>query len=81
MMLPFSFQCLTCGNFFKAGTKINMKKETVQGENYFGIEIFRFYMKCVICYSEMTMKTDPKNHDYVMEHGGSRLYEAYKDVK
>jgi hypothetical protein len=48
-----------------------MKKETVKEEDYHGIEIYRFYMKCIVCYSEMTMKTDPKNHDYVMEHGGS----------
>lgn len=79
MMLPFSIQCESCGNFFKAGTKINMRKETIQGENYLGVDIYWLYFKCSVCYSEMCMKTDPKNNDYKMEHGAIRGYEAFKD--
>lgn len=26
------------------------------------------------------MKTDPKNHDYVCEHGASRNYEPWRDM-
>lgn len=81
MMLPFSIKCDTCGNYLRIGTKINMRKETVQNEFYLSIPIYRFYMKCVFCYSEMTMKTDPKNHDYVMEIGAVRLYESWKDAR
>lgn len=81
MMLPFSIKCDTCGNYFKAGTKINMRKETCLNEDYLGISVFRLYMKCIICYSEMSMKTDPKNHDYTMEHGATRMYEAWKDYR
>lgn len=80
-MLPFSIRCDTCGNYLRIGTKINMRKETVVGENYLGIPIYRFYMKCVFCYTEMTMKTDPKNHDYAMELGAVRLYESWKDAR
>jgi hypothetical protein len=81
MMLPFSIRCDTCGNYLRIGTKINMRKETVIGETYLGIPIFRFYMKCCFCYSEMTMTTDPKNHDYLMEQGAVRLYESWKDAR
>ncbi len=27
------------------------------------------------------MKTDPKNHDYVCEHGAARNYEPWRDAK
>ena len=26
------------------------------------------------------MRTDPKQHDYVCEHGASRNYEAWRDI-
>ena len=26
------------------------------------------------------MRTDPKNHDYVCEHGASRNYEPFRDI-
>lgn len=81
MMLPFSIRCDTCGNYLRIGTKINMRKETVIGETYLGIPIYRFYMKCCFCYTEMTMTTDPKNHDYLMEQGAVRLYESWKDAR
>jgi len=81
MMLPFSIKCDTCGNYLRVGTKINMRKETVPNEFYLTIPIYRFYMKCYFCYSEMTMKTDPKTHDYVMEIGAVRLYESWKDAR
>lgn len=80
MMLPFSLKCYTCGNYLYIGTKFNMRKETCD-EEYLGIPIYRFYMKCTYCYSEITIKTDPKNHDYVCEHGGSRNYEAWRDAR
>ncbi len=58
-----------------------MWKETVKNEDYLGIEIFRFFFKCIICYSEMSMKTDPKNHGYKIDYGAIRGYEAFKDEK
>lgn len=79
MMLPMSIRCKTCGTFMYKGTKFNSRKEDVLGEDYLGIQIYRFYMRCSTCGAEMTMKTDPKNHDYVVEHGASRNYEPWRE--
>lgn len=79
MMLPMSIRCKTCGTFMYKGTKFNSRKEDVIGEDYLGIQIYRFYMRCSTCGAEMTMKTDPKNHDYVVEHGASRNYEHWRE--
>ena len=38
-------------------------------------------MKCKHCHSEIAIKTDPKNHDYTCEFGGSRTYEAWRDAR
>lgn len=79
MMLPMSIRCKTCGTFMYKGTKFNSRKEDVIGEDYLGIQIYRFYMRCSTCGAEMTMKTDPQNHDYVVEHGASRNYEPWRE--
>lgn len=39
---------------------------------------FRFYLRCSTCAAEITMKTDPENTDYTMEHGASRNYEPWR---
>jgi hypothetical protein len=46
---------------------------------YLGIKIFRFYFRCSRCSQEITIKTDPKNADYVTELGCSRNFEAKKE--
>jgi hypothetical protein len=79
LMAPFSMRCNTCGEYIYAGKKFNGRKETVQGEVYYGIKIFRFYIKCPVCSSEITFKTDPKNADYTVEHGVSRNFEPWRE--
>jgi len=79
MMLPMSIRCNTCGVFMYKGTKFNSRKEDAEGENYLGIQIFRFYFRCSKCSAEITMKTDPQNSDYTVEHGASRNYEPWRD--
>ena len=41
--------------------------------------VFRFYFRCSKCGAEMSMKTDPKNSDYVMEQGATRNHEPWRD--
>ncbi|POY73675.1 hypothetical protein BMF94_3210 [Rhodotorula taiwanensis] len=78
LMAPFSMRCNTCGEYIYKGKKFNARKETVQGEEYYGIKIFRFYIKCTQCSSEITFKTDPKNSDYTCEHGAQRNFEPWR---
>ncbi|GAA6016151.1 hypothetical protein JCM10207_004461 [Rhodosporidiobolus poonsookiae] len=78
LMAPFSMRCNTCGEYIYKGKKFNARKETVQGEEYYGIKIFRFYIKCPTCSSEITFKTDPKNSDYNCEHGAQRNFEPWR---
>ncbi|GAA5860484.1 hypothetical protein JCM8547_000317 [Rhodosporidiobolus lusitaniae] len=78
LMAPFSMRCNTCAEYIYKGKKFNARKETVQGEEYYGIKIFRFYIKCPTCSSEITFKTDPKNSDYNAEHGAQRNFEPWR---
>ncbi|KAF7315150.1 Aha1-N domain-containing protein [Mycena indigotica] len=81
LMAPFSMRCNTCGEYIYKGKKFNARKETVDGEDYYGIKIFRFYIKCTLCSAEITFKTDPKNTDYAAEHGASRNFEPWREEK
>ncbi|KAL9937994.1 hypothetical protein V8E36_003539 [Tilletia maclaganii] len=81
LMAPYSMRCNTCGEYIYKGKKFNARKETVQNETYYGIRIFRFYIKCTRCSAEITFKTDPKNTDYVAEHGASRNFEPWRDTE
>merc|ERR1712232_129833 len=81
MMLPFSIKCTCCGNYLYIGTKFTMRKETCLNEDYLGIKMSRFYLKCTYCVSEISIKTDPKNHDYICEAGATRNYEAWRDAR
>lgn len=79
LMTPFSMRCETCGEYIYKGKKFNARKETVAGETYYSILIFRFYIRCPRCSAEITFKTDPKNADYVAEHGATRNFEPWRD--
>ncbi|KAK0547190.1 Pre-mRNA-splicing factor cwf16 [Tilletia horrida] len=79
LMAPYSMRCNTCGEYIYKGKKFNARKETVLGETYYGIKIFRFYIKCTRCSAEITFKTDPKSTDYVAEHGASRNFEPWRE--
>lgn len=67
MMMPFSMRCMVCGSYSNVGTKFNMRMEECRGEDYLGIQRYRFFVKCRTCANEMSFKTDPKNHEYCVE--------------
>lgn len=79
MMLPFSLQCATCGEYMYRGKKFNSRKEEVADETYHGIRIFRFYIKCITCAAEITFRTDPQRGDYAAEHGCVRNFEPWRE--
>ena len=84
---PYNMRCLTCGEYIYKGKKFNATQETVLNENYLGarigdvmmhdhnmrpgLRIYRFYIRCPRCASEICFKTDPKNADYIAEQGTS----------
>ena len=76
LMAPFSMRCTTCGEYIYKGKKFNARKETVWDQEYLGIRIYRFYIRCTRCISEITFKTDPRNTDYVCENGAVRNFQA-----
>jgi len=75
-MAPFTMRCLTCGNYIYRGKKFNARKEMAEGEEYLGIKVHRFYIRCPVCLTEIIFKTDPKNTDYVVETGAFRTLQA-----
>ena len=79
VMLPFSMRCSTCLDYVYKGKKFNARKETCKEKYLDRVEIYRFYIKCPSCYSEITYKTDPANADYAAEHGCTRNYEPWRE--
>lgn len=78
LMAPFNMRCQTCGEYIYKGKKFNARKEDVEGDDYLGIRIYRFYIKCTRCLQEISFKTDPKNTDYEIEAGATRNFMALK---
>ena len=78
LMAPFSMKCTSCGEYIYKGRKFNARKETTD-EKYLTIPIYRFYIRCTRCSSEITFKTDPKNMDYTAEKGAKRNFESWRD--
>lgn len=78
IMAPMNMRCDNCGEYIYKGKKFNSRKEDVEDEFYLGLRIFRFYIKCPRCVSEIAFKTDLENTDYTLEAGATRLFEAEK---
>ncbi|XP_076445337.1 splicing factor YJU2-like [Babylonia areolata] len=78
IMAPFNMRCNVCGEYIYKGKKFNSRKENVDDEDYLGLRIFRFYIRCPKCVAEIAFKTDLKNTDYTLEAGATRLFEAEK---
>ncbi|KAK6354695.1 hypothetical protein TWF696_003834 [Orbilia brochopaga] len=80
LMAPFSMRCTSCGEYIYKGRKFNARKEHTD-EKYYTISIYRFYIRCTRCSSEIVFKTDPKNMDYECEKGAVRNFEPWRDKK
>lgn len=80
LMAPFSMKCTSCGEYIYRGRKFNARKETTD-EKYYAITVYRFYIRCTRCSSEITFKTDPKNMDYACERGAKRNFEPWREAK
>lgn len=52
----FYDRCDNCGEYIYKGKKFNSRKEDVEDEYYLGLRIFRFYIKCPRCVSEIAFK-------------------------
>ncbi|KAM7262896.1 hypothetical protein ACFE04_000579 [Oxalis oulophora] len=78
MMLPMSIRCNTCGNYIYKGTKFNSRKEEAIAHKYLSIPVFRFYFKCTCCSAELSIRTDPRNSDYIVESGATRNFEPWR---
>eukprot|EP00096_Caligus_rogercresseyi_P010839 TRINITY_DN4073_c0_g1_i1.p1 TRINITY_DN4073_c0_g1~~TRINITY_DN4073_c0_g1_i1.p1 ORF type:complete len:359 (+),score=141.79 TRINITY_DN4073_c0_g1_i1:29-1078(+) len=76
LMAPCNMRCSTCGEYIYKGRKFNSRKEDVDEMNHLGLRIYRFYIKCTACLSEISFRTDPENTDYVLEAGATRNFEA-----
>jgi hypothetical protein len=52
LMAPFSMRCEACGEYIYKGKKFNARKENLR-EDYLGIRIIRFWIKCPRCSAEV----------------------------
>eukprot|EP01060_Flectonema_neradi_P012863 TRINITY_DN1964_c0_g1_i2.p1 TRINITY_DN1964_c0_g1~~TRINITY_DN1964_c0_g1_i2.p1 ORF type:complete len:285 (+),score=73.74 TRINITY_DN1964_c0_g1_i2:55-855(+) len=78
MQMPFGLQCNECGDGIPLAKKFHAAKERVKGEDYLGkVAVFRLTIQCPRCASNISLKTDPANFDYVVEAGATRKYEHH----
>ncbi|KAL3741349.1 hypothetical protein ACJRO7_016912 [Eucalyptus globulus] len=79
MMLPMSIRCNTCGSYItRAPSSITGRRTSSARSTYLGIRILMFYSKCTHCFAELTIKTDPRNSDYLMESGATRTFKPWR---
>jgi hypothetical protein len=80
MMLPFTMRCSSCNEYLYIATKFNSKCQKLKDATTLGLAMYRFTGKCKHCAGEFSFRTDPEHSDYVLESGGVRSYEAFKDA-
>ena len=67
----FPNRCNTCGEYIYKGKKFNSRKETVEDEDYLGLYIFRFYIKCPRCVAEIAFKVCMTLHSFYFSVNGN----------
>lgn len=78
--LPFSIRCNACQSFLSKNTRYNAQKETIRGISYYGIDIYRFKLKCTYCSEIIAIKTDPENSSYVVETNCTQIIGQQTDT-
>lgn len=73
---PFDIICTFCNTLICKGKRHNAFKEKCG--DFMGIDVFRFYIRCIKCYSEVTIKTDIENGTFVCESGCKEAYASRK---
>ena len=76
---PIGIRTVSCRNLTSNSFADYLGLQDVEGENYLGIQLLRFYFRCAACSAEFILKTDPANTDYTMEKGATRNYEPWRE--
>ncbi|KAJ4140810.1 Pre-mRNA-splicing factor cwf16 [Fusarium equiseti] len=79
VMAPFSMRCSSCGTFIYKGRKFNSRKETRPEERYLNLQLVRLTFRCTGCPAPITLRTDPKNNDYIVLSGAVRNNEPWRN--
>ncbi|KAI8873122.1 DUF572-domain-containing protein, partial [Ramicandelaber brevisporus] len=82
---PFTLQCLACNEFIPKGRKFNAKKKSVKpnndgdggGDNYLGLTVHYFRIKCSGCSAFIEYRTDAQSRSYVVLSGAKRGLDAF----
>lgn len=67
----FYDRCDNCGEYIYKGKKFNSRKEDVEDEYYLGLRIFRFYIKCPRCVSEIAFKVHLQYLQQILDSDGA----------
>lgn len=65
--MMFNVRCLGCGNSIGKGVRFNAHKKHV--DQYLSTKIYEFTMNCHLCGHLLSVRTDPKNCDYILSGG------------
>lgn len=70
-LIFFYDRCDNCGEYIYKGKKFNSRKEDVEDEYYLGLRIFRFYIKCPRCVSEIAFKVHLQYLQQILDSDGA----------
>ena len=77
--MPFHVKCLICNKMIAKGVRFNSNRKKCG--RYLGTIIYKFSMSCPYCKSEIIIKTDPKNCEYLLVKGVVKYLYFREDEK
>ncbi|KAM4112413.1 hypothetical protein ACJW30_05G138200 [Castanea mollissima] len=72
-MLPINIRCNSCAEYIYQGTNLFVYKEEVLDEKYPDFESHQICLKCTSCSAKIWVRSDPKNKDYAVVSGGTKV--------